>query len=76
MVVRMSTYLQVLKVGQGLAVGELHPRVAVVEFVADTADIAHHRHQEVHTLETDGRVCGCPTLQALPSPAHCSLPFR
>lgn len=42
------THLQVLKVGQGLAVGELRPRVAVVELVADAADIAHHGHQEVH----------------------------
>lgn len=42
------THLQVLEVGQGLAVGELRPRVAVVELVADAADIAHHGHQKVH----------------------------
>lgn len=46
----LLVFLQVLEVGQGLAVGELRPRVAVVELVADAADVAHHGHQEVHPI--------------------------
>lgn len=42
-------HLQVLEVGQGLAVGELRLRVALAELVADAAHVAHHGHQEVHT---------------------------
>lgn len=54
------THLQVLKVGQGLAVGKLGPRVAVVELVANAADVAHHGYQEVHTCGMAGPVHSCP----------------
>lgn len=58
----LLVFLQVLKVGQGLAVGKLGPRVAVVELVANAADVAHHGYQEVHTI------CGVGTvgLRAFP----------
>lgn len=48
-VLGLLVFLQVLEVGQGLAVGELRLRVALAELVADAAHVAHHGHQEIHT---------------------------
>lgn len=64
-------HLQVLQVGRGLAVGELCPRVAGVELMADAADIAHHRHHEVRTCGTAGSVHSHSS-----TPARCAALFR
>lgn len=40
--------------------GKLGPRVAVVELVANAADVAHHGYQEVDTCGMAGSVHSCP----------------
>lgn len=42
-------HLQVLKVGQGLAVAELRPLITWVELATSAAHVARRGHQEIHS---------------------------
>lgn len=42
-------HLQVLKVGQGLAVAELRPLTTWVKLATSKAHVARRRHQEIHS---------------------------